>query len=136
MTPRKQVAAILARLSFHYWRPDYSQEQARMVMEDYLNDLEHISPASVEKACAEYRKKPDSKFFPKVGEILDLIAGPKWLQEPERRLPRYDPAQYQLAGPPAKFRSVAEVLREHGSIVAAEKWEVRISSSPKGGSPT
>lgn len=123
MTPRKQISAILARLSLHYWRPDYSPEQAKLVMEDYLDDLAGHTPEQVSKACEQYRKNPDSKFFPKIGEIIELIKGPKWLQDQPRSLPVFRSSQYQLAAPRGKTKSVAEVLREHGHGELAEKWE-------------
>ena len=122
MTPRKQIAAILARLSLHYHRPDYSQAQAKLLFEDYLNDLEPYSPRDVEIACEEYRRKPESKYFPKVGELLEIMRGPKWLREPKSSLPTWRTPAGFLEAPRGKTKSVAEVLREHGHEAAAAKW--------------
>lgn len=120
ISPRKQVAALLARLSFHYWRPDYSPEQARMVMEDYLDDLAGYTPTQVEWACIQYRKSSDSKFFPHSGELLGLMGHGKY-EEPRSRLPTFR-APPALTGPRGKTKSVADVLREHGYARDAEKW--------------
>lgn len=120
MTPRKQIAAVLARLSLHYWRPDYSPEQARLLMEDYLSDLSGYSPAQVERACAEYRQNPANKFFPHSGELLGLMGHGK--TEYRSRLPTHR-ATPALTGPRAPVKSVAQVLREHGMTAAAKKWD-------------
>lgn len=119
ISPRKQIAAILARLSLHYWRPDYSPEQARLLMEDYLSDLSGYSPAQVERACAEYRQNPANKFFPHSGELMGLMGHGK--TEYRSRLPTFR-APPALTGPRPRFKSVAEVLRENGMGAAAEKW--------------
>jgi hypothetical protein len=122
-TERKQVAAILAKLSLHYWRPDFSPEQARLIMGDYLDDLRGYSPEQVCRACSEYRKLPDAKFFPTSGALLALL-GHGTKSEPRPRLPTFR-APNLLSGPRAKFKSVGDVLREHGEVQAAEKWESR-----------
>lgn len=119
-TERKQIAAILAKLSLHYWRPDYTPEQARMVMEDYLDDLRGYSPAQVAQACADYRKLPDSKFFPASGALLALL-GHSTKTEYRSRLPTFR-APPQLEGPRGKTKSVADVLKAHGFEKAAAKW--------------
>lgn len=119
-TERKQIAAILAKLALHYWRPNYSPEQARMVMEDYLNHLRGITPAQVQQACDDYIRKPTSKFFPQIGELLELVRGPAWLRD-SPRLPVHRAPQ--ISGPKPIFKSVSEVLRDNGLTAAAEKWK-------------
>lgn len=120
ISPRKQIAAILARLSLHYWRPDYSPDQARLLMEDYLSDLAAYSPIQVDRACAAYRRNPANKFFPHSGELMGLMGYGK----PAEYRPRLEThrAPLSLSGPPNRVKSVAEVLRENGHPAAAANW--------------
>jgi len=121
---RKVKAAILSRLALHYWRPDFSPEQARMLMADYLDDLVEVSPNQLERACMEFRKKPESTFFPKIGELLAIInPAPQYPDIPPRRLPTFRSAP-ALTGPKPKLRSVAQVLRDTGHFAAADRWEI------------
>lgn len=92
-----------------------------MVMEDYLDDLAGYSPTDVERACIQYRKSPDNKFFPHSGEILGLL-GHRKAEEPRSRLPTWTTPKYLLEAPRGNLKSVAEVLRGHGFERAAEKW--------------
>jgi len=86
---------------------------------DYLDDLRGYSAARVERACREFRQNGENKFFPKSGEILDLMkdcyALPPSHLQPFEGLPA-------LEGPRAT-KSVAQVLEEHGFIGAAMKWK-------------
>lgn len=124
-SPRRQIAAILSRLALIYWRPDFTQEQARLVIENYLSDLEGYTPAEVDAACAKYRQLPTSEYFPKPGQLLAILnPAPKYPDIPPRRLPTFRSAP-QLTGPKPKLRSVAEILRDSGHVSAAEKWEAR-----------
>lgn len=91
-----------------------------MVMEDYLDDLAGHDPMAVERACIEYRKNPENKFFPKSGEILGILnAGAKY--ETRSYLPTFR-APIAIEGPRGKTKTVAEVLRDNGYKQAAERW--------------
>lgn len=119
---RKQIAALLARLSLHYWRPDYTPEQARLLVEDYLSDLAGYTPDQVRRACEDYRKLPDSKFFPHSGELLALMGHGKYETTVYQRLPTWTTPKCLLEAPRGKTKSVADILREHGYERDAEKW--------------
>lgn len=121
---RKQIAAILARLALHFWRPDFTPEQARMVIEDYLDDLRGYSPTQIERACMQFRKRPDSTFFPKSGQLLGILGADRELDPPRSRLPTWR-APAALMAPRGKLKTVAEVLRDSGHTVAADRWEWR-----------
>lgn len=135
---RKQIAAILAKLSLHYWRPDFSPEQARLVMEDYLNDLAEFEPVQVERACMEYRRRPGSEFFPKICQILEILKPPRpaYDGQPRSCLPKFERSQFMLTGPKPKLKSVGEVLRQHGFTRAADSYDARSApqASEGGGS--
>lgn len=124
---RKQIAAILARLSLHYWRPDYTPEQAKLLFEDYLHDLADFTPTQIERACMDYRRKPGSEFFPKVSQLLEILKPPRpaYDGQPRSCLPKYERSQFMLTGPKPKLKSVGDVLRQHGHGAAAERYEAR-----------
>lgn len=96
-----------------------------MVIEDYLDDLRGYTPSEVEKACVRYRKEPDSKFFPHSGELLKLLGAKSSWAAPEHRLPTWTTPKALLERPRGKMKSVADVLRDNGMTVAAERWEAR-----------
>jgi hypothetical protein len=120
---RKQIAAILARLSLHFWRPDFTPDQARLLIKDYLEDLAGFAPNEIERACMAYRRKPDSKFFPKSGELLGILSPPREPDPPRSRLPRIGRGEFMLTGPKQKLRPVAEVLRDFGFTKEAQRYE-------------
>lgn len=116
---RKEISAILARMSLHYWRPDFTEAQFKLVLEDYIFDLSGFTPTEVQTACAAYRRK-DAQFFPKSGEIIALI---RQYRPSASYLPKFEKPkeiEYQRTG---KLKSVAEVLRQNGFERAAGKWE-------------
>jgi len=73
LTPRDEIAAHLGRLRLHYPMREMSQEHVRLVMEDYLDDLEQFRPELIEMALRHYRRTPGTKWFPSVGEIMACL---------------------------------------------------------------
>lgn len=63
---------ILSRLAIHYYRPDFTEGQAKLLIADMVEDLREYSPDVVADACSEYRRKADSKFFPNSGTLRAL----------------------------------------------------------------
>lgn len=115
------VTATLARLALHYWRPDFTDKQAALLISDYIRDLEGYSVIQVERACMVFRKGPENKFFPRSGELLAILNPPKaeW-DLPPRRLPAF--TGYKSPERPASM-SVGDVLRKFDSFHAATAWE-------------
>ena len=115
---------MLGKLALHYYRPDFTAEQAKMVMGDYLDDLEPYSATDVAYACEQYRKQPKSDFFPKIGQLIALInpKRPAW-DIPPSHLPKYSAREHLLLEAKRATRSVAEVLRDAGHENAARQWE-------------
>lgn len=117
---KMEVSAILARLALHYWRPDFTPEQTKLLIADYLDDLQRYNPDQIALACRDFRMDGGNKFFPKSGELIQLIK--------DRRPPACGTRLQRFEGfPPLKgpqaTKSVAQVLREHGYFSAAAKWE-------------
>lgn len=63
----------LGRLSLHYWRPDFTPEQAKLMFQDFARDLAHATAAELEHVCEEYRRDAANKFFPTPGKLLKLL---------------------------------------------------------------
>lgn len=102
-----------------------------MVIEDYLDDLAGFEPWQIERACMEFRRQPENKFFPKSGELLGILRPKSAWDTPPSRLPKFrsPPA---LTGPKPKLRSVGDVLRDHGHGGAAERYETAIQAKAGG----
>lgn len=63
------MATVLSRLAIHYYRPDFTEGQAKLLVEDMVEDLRQFGPTIVADACSEYRRRRDSKFFPTSGVL-------------------------------------------------------------------
>ena len=71
----KAILALLAKLSLHYWRPDFTPTQAKQLYADYLEDLRPFALSDIANAIAEYRQIGANRFYPSTGQLIDLIIG-------------------------------------------------------------
>ena len=69
----KRVVALLGRLALHYYRPDFTEKQAMLLIADMLDDLRDFSIPQIETACRAWRKKPEATYFPKSGQLIGLM---------------------------------------------------------------
>jgi hypothetical protein len=72
---RDELAGFLYRLQGHYWAAGMPERVAQSVADDYLRLL---SPGNywllaVQNACDKWVRNPEAKFFPKLGELEELI---------------------------------------------------------------
>ena len=67
------LTAMLAKLAQHYYRPDFTEGQARQLIRDYLSDLEEFDLRDVEAGITAYRRDPKAKFFPTVGQLRERV---------------------------------------------------------------
>lgn len=112
----RKTAALL-KLSSHYWRPDATPTQAAEVIEDFMEDLSHLTPDDVERACMRYRMNQENRFFPTPGQLLGALKSSFDL--PKSRLPAFRPYQ----DPERRAtKSVAEILAESGQVAASDAW--------------
>lgn len=68
-----QIAPHLAMLRLHFPIADLSEEAICKLMKDYLADLSGYPADIIELACVEYRRNGQNLYFPKVGQLLELI---------------------------------------------------------------
>ncbi len=66
------LKVILGRLALHYSLGNAQQHEIKLLIEDYISDLSHLSVLAVQKAAEKYRRDPASQFFPKIGVLLEL----------------------------------------------------------------
>jgi hypothetical protein len=85
---RAQIAQLLAALSSHYYRPDFTEAQSRRLIADMVQDLEEFPVAEIEAAIRQYRRDPKSRFFPTSGALRGLIAQARRERAERDRLPR------------------------------------------------
>lgn len=115
------MLAVLNKIALHYWRPDFEPSQFKHLMGDYLNDLAAYSPDDVEAACESFRRNPDNKFYPRVGELLAILKPKRDQFDKPSHLPKYSTPREMLY-PQKPLPSVAEVLRKHGFERTADRW--------------
>lgn len=74
----KAILALLAKLALHYWRPDFTPQQAKHLYADYLEDLRQYALSDISEAIAKYRQS-GAKFYPQSGELVKIIRTvPSW----------------------------------------------------------
>ena len=56
----KDFAVCLGRLALHYWRPDFTAEQAKLLYQDFISDLAGVTAEELNEACGEWRRGPRS----------------------------------------------------------------------------
>ena len=73
------ILCMLARLALHYWRPDFTPEQAKHLYADYVRDLRPYPITDIRDSIAAYRRRHESKYYPTVGQLLVVIeTRPSW----------------------------------------------------------
>lgn len=75
MTPIRsdEMSAMMYRLQGHYWQTDMSEALARSVAADYVRLLGHYPLPVFQEAIDSFLLNPKSKYFPKVGELEELL---------------------------------------------------------------
>lgn len=87
------MAIALTKLASHYWRPDFGEAQAKQMIRDYVEDLEEFSVVEVEAAARDYRRNPKNEFFPRSGQLRDLIYAVRKDRADVERYPRRAPQE-------------------------------------------
>lgn len=73
------ILILLGKLAIHYWRPDFTEAQARQLYSDYVHDLRDYAFADINDAIVKYRRDQNAKFYPTVGQLVGIIRTiPSW----------------------------------------------------------
>lgn len=65
------IAAMLGKLILHY-STGKDTVGLQHVVGDYIDDLCEYPSSVIDDACRTYRRNPESRFFPKIGELRAL----------------------------------------------------------------
>lgn len=68
----REFAGQLGKLALHYWRPDFTPDQAKLMYGDFITDLDGVTAQELADACQEWRLDPLNKFFPTPGMLREL----------------------------------------------------------------
>jgi hypothetical protein len=115
---RATVTMLLSRLAIHYYRPDFTEGQAKCLIQDMLEDLDTFSVREVELAIKTYRQNAENRFFPRGADLRKIILD--WRGPAVQRLPKH--TAYPRPERPAT-KSVGQVLRDNGLEASARSWE-------------
>jgi hypothetical protein len=63
---------LLARLAIHYYRPEFTERHAALMIEDFAIDLADFAVPDIEEAIRCYRQNGRNKYFPTSGQLRDL----------------------------------------------------------------
>ena len=67
------VALQLSRLAIHYYRPDFTESQAKSLVADMVEDLSEFRPDEIENAIRDWRRDPEKRFFPRAAELAQIV---------------------------------------------------------------
>lgn len=67
------IAVLLTRLAVHYYRPDFTEGQAKSLIRDMVEDLSAYGVSEIDQAIKDYRRNGLNRFFPTSGQLLAPI---------------------------------------------------------------
>jgi len=118
------VKAALGKLFAIYPQQDRSEIEWAVWWEIYIEDLANLPQWALEEAARQYRRKPDSEFFPKPGMLRDLagrIAAPAAYATYRAKVLSRTPIRPAISKDDAETRAkalagiVADALRHRGA---------------------
>lgn len=106
---------MLVKLSAHYWRPDFSEGQARQLIADFIDALTPYSLGDIQRAIKAYYTAPENKFFPHPGALIGLIRGPAKNGTVREAITKFDRSVYENwpPEPTTPLKSRQQILEEH-----------------------
>lgn len=81
------IAVLLTKLAVHYYRPDFTEGQAKSLIRDMIEDLAMFSLGEIDASIKAYRRDPASRFFPTSGQLRGPILEARKETAPRRREP-------------------------------------------------
>lgn len=64
---------LLSKLAVHYYRPDFTEGQAKSLISDMVEDLAEFAVHEVDVAIKAYRRDAKNRFFPTSGALRGII---------------------------------------------------------------
>jgi hypothetical protein len=87
---------MLIRLAGHYYRADFTPEQAAAVIDDMIADLAEYGLHDVDAAILAYRRDPKQKFFPKSGELRERVELAAEQRRSHKRVESTGPVRFEF----------------------------------------
>jgi hypothetical protein len=88
---------MLAQLAVVFYRPDFSEGQAKQLIGIMVEDLISYPLPEIDQALKIYRRDPDAKYFPRSGQIIEIIlAGRRERAQSDKIGPRIVPVSRPL----------------------------------------
>lgn len=69
----REFAGHLGKLALHFWRPDFTPDQAKLMYRDFVHDLDGVTAQELAGACEAWRTDSRNSFYPTPGKLLDLV---------------------------------------------------------------
>lgn len=110
----------LERLSTHFPRTDMNPAKWVLLAQDFWEDCQHLTVEQLRTLCRAYRSKPENRFFPTPGQLLEATHHPfeDVYITPEREYYRALPAP-ELS--PEEFERRCQVLRDLADKLSTQK---------------
>lgn len=111
------ITLMLVKLSAHYWRPDFSEGQARQLIADFIHDLAPFELEDIDRAITRYRSDPANRFFPHPGALIGILKPTEDKTPVRHALGKFDYERFK-SWPPADKRATktaAQILAEHAA---------------------
>lgn len=110
----RSIFALLGRLALHYYRPDFTEGQSKLVIEDMIGDLIEYDPRDVAEACTAWRRKPEASYFPKSGQLIGCIRERHEASIANARAnkPAFRAIQYETSALAAPLKPYRQILAE------------------------
>jgi hypothetical protein len=110
------IAVLLSRLAVHFYRPDFTENQAKSLILDMVEDLGEFAVCDVETAIREYRRDPEARFFPRSGELCKRCYQARYERE------QADKRAATTPEPPGEHHPVAQRGPEFGEFRPLMWW--------------
>jgi hypothetical protein len=69
----RDFATVLGKLSLHYWRPEFTPEQAKLLYGDFVRLLDGVTALELRIAADEWLMDPLNRFYPTPGQLAELL---------------------------------------------------------------
>lgn len=73
---KAQILARIVSLELLYGRQAMSDDERRIWLQTYIEDLGAYTDLELANACRKYRQNGDNRYFPNPGQLLELLKNP------------------------------------------------------------
>lgn len=155
------IAVLLTKLAVHYYRPDFTEGQAKSLIRDMVEDLSMFTLGEIDGSIKAYRRDGNNRFFPTSGQLRAPILEARkeraqdarisnkdiptdrrplmwWAQAPTLWLPHWQASEVPKDHQPAFYRRLAANRKdgldgwgENDFYRLHRKWNKPSASTPR-----